>query len=194
MDVLQTLERMVDEEELTPVRWWEKIGMQLPGDTLIRTARASRMDTAVAAWANQVRTLADNVVEGARHVTDDQSMVYTLVEVDKELQLLGKQGQQLQELLATGVAAGYAGHPQFKEVQKAVLGEVPAQVEAAESWLEKVRGDLMAVNPARRTRPLHTWPAGASPPQQVSVYFSVLVLELFSRYFYPYNNNHPESQ
>ncbi len=54
-------------------------------ETLIKSARASRRDTAVAAWATQVLTLSDEVVESARHKIDNQSTDYTLVGVDKEL-------------------------------------------------------------------------------------------------------------
>ncbi len=83
--------------------------------------------------------------------------------------MLSKQGQQVRELLAAGMAAGYAGHAQFKEVQKAVLGEVQAQVEGTESWLKKVRGDLMAANSVQRTRAVDTQPAGVSSLLQISV-------------------------
>jgi hypothetical protein len=121
----------------------------------------------MAACATQVCTLADEVAEGARHVIDDQSTDYTLFEVDEELQLLSKQGQQLQELLIAGEAAGYAGHAQFEEVQKAGLGEV--HVEGAECWLEMVRGDLMAANSVQRTRAADTRPAGASSLLKISV-------------------------
>ncbi len=80
----------------------------------------------MAAWATQACTLADEGVEGARHVINDQGTDYSLVEMEEDLQLLTKQGQQLQELLAAGVAAGSAGHAQFEDVQKAVLKEVSA--------------------------------------------------------------------
>lgn len=66
--------------------------------------------------------------------------------------MLGKQGQQLRELLATRVVAGYTGHPQSEEIQKAVLGKVCAEVKGAESWLGKVRSNLMAANPTWRRR------------------------------------------
>jgi hypothetical protein len=42
-----------------------------------------------------------------------------------------------------------------------VLGEVRAQVEGAESWLEKVRGDLYAATTIRRARAVDTRKAGA---------------------------------
>ncbi len=80
---------MADEEEWTLARRQENIEeVRGPVVTLIRSARASRRDTAVAAWATQVRTLADNMVVDALHVIDDQSMEYTLVEMDEVLQLL----------------------------------------------------------------------------------------------------------
>jgi hypothetical protein len=53
-------------------------------EILIKSPRVSRRVTAVAAWATQVRTVANEVVKSAWHVT--------LVEVGKELQLLSKQG------------------------------------------------------------------------------------------------------
>jgi hypothetical protein len=62
-------------------------------ETLVRSAGASRRNTTVAAWATQMHTLTNEVVEGARHVIDDQSADYTLDEVDEELQLQSKQGQ-----------------------------------------------------------------------------------------------------
>jgi hypothetical protein len=59
---------MAEDEEWTPARRQEKMKeVHAPVETLIRTARASMRDTAIAAWAIQVRTLADKVVEGARH-------------------------------------------------------------------------------------------------------------------------------
>jgi hypothetical protein len=87
---------MADEEEWTLARRQEKIKeAHDPAETLIRSAKASRRDTTMAACATQVRTLFNEVVEGTRHVIDDQSTDYILFEVDKELQLLSKQGQQL---------------------------------------------------------------------------------------------------
>ncbi len=63
-EVLLTLERMADEEKWTPARRQEKIKeVSGPVETLIRSVRAPRRDTVVAAWATQVRTLADEVVE-----------------------------------------------------------------------------------------------------------------------------------
>ncbi len=67
---------------------------------------------------------------------DDQSTDYTLDKVGKELLLMAKHGQQLQELLTTGIEAGFAGHTEFQQVQRSVLGEVRALVYGADSWLE----------------------------------------------------------
>jgi hypothetical protein len=40
-----------------------------------------------------MRTLADEVLEAAKQIIDDQSTDYTLDKVDKELDLLTKRGQ-----------------------------------------------------------------------------------------------------
>jgi hypothetical protein len=80
---------MVDEDEWTLDRRQEKLEEVCgPVETLTRSARASKRDTAVTAWAAQVRTIANEVVEGSRQVIEDQSADYTLEEVDEELQLL----------------------------------------------------------------------------------------------------------
>jgi hypothetical protein len=100
-------------------------------------------------------------------VNDYQSMDYTLDEVDEELQLIAKHGQWLQELLATSREGGFTEHPEFKQAQRSVLGEVQAQVNGAESWLEKVRADLYAAAVAsRRTRAVDTRRAGAEVKAQ----------------------------
>jgi hypothetical protein len=46
-----------------------------PVEALIRSARASRRDTAVAAWATQVSTLANEVVEDARYVITTRTRI-----------------------------------------------------------------------------------------------------------------------
>ncbi len=73
----------------------------------------------------------------AGQVIEGQSTDYTLEEVDEALQLLTKHGQWVGELLAAGGEAGFAGPHEFEQVQRAVLGEVRAQVEGAESWLKR---------------------------------------------------------
>jgi hypothetical protein len=50
--------------------------------------------------------------------------------------MLSKRGQQVRELLETGKKDGFGGHPEFEQVQRAVLGEIQAQVTGAETWLE----------------------------------------------------------
>jgi hypothetical protein len=73
-----------------------------PVETLIRLARATRLDTAGVAWVTQVRTLTNPVVESARQMNDDHSTDYTPDEVDEELQLMTKHRQRLRELLTAG--------------------------------------------------------------------------------------------
>jgi hypothetical protein len=50
-------------------------------------------------------------------------MDYTLDKVDEELQLMAQHGQWLKELVAAGRRDGFAGHPDFEEAQRAVMGE-----------------------------------------------------------------------
>jgi hypothetical protein len=153
-DFICIIERTAAKEEWTLARRQERLQeIRELVETLVRTARATRWDTAVAAWLTQVCSLVDEVLESARQVIDDKSTDYTLDEVDEELQLMAQHGQWMRKLLAASKRDGFAGHPDFEEVQRAVLGEVQAQVMGAESWLEKVRADLYAAAVAiRRTR------------------------------------------
>jgi hypothetical protein len=68
------LEKMADDEEWTPARRRERLEeIRDPVETLIRSARATWQDTSVAAWATQVCTLADEVVE---HQAGDRGPEY----------------------------------------------------------------------------------------------------------------------
>jgi hypothetical protein len=126
-------------------------------ETLVRTARATRRDAADTAWVTHVCSLSDEVLESGRQVIEDQSMDYTLEEVDEELKLLAERSQGIRELLNAGRRDGFAGHPEFEEAQRAVLGEITAQVTGAETWLEKIRNDLyMAAVTTQRTRAVDT--------------------------------------
>jgi hypothetical protein len=67
--------------------------------------------------------------------------------------MLAKRGQQVRDHLEAGRRDGFEGHPEFEQAQRAVLGEVQAQVGRAEVWLEKVRNDLYTAEVAvQRTR------------------------------------------
>jgi hypothetical protein len=107
--------------------------IQEPVEALVRTARATKRDAAVSTWVKRMRALADEVLETAKQIIKDQSTDYTLDEVDEELDMLSKRGQQIRELLETGKKDGFGGHPEFEQVQRAVLGEIQAQVTGAET-------------------------------------------------------------
>jgi hypothetical protein len=93
------------------------------------------------------------VLETAKQIIEDQNEDYTLDKADEELDMLTKRGQQVREHLESGRRDGFDGHPEFKQAQRAVLGEIQAQVTGAETWLEKVRNDLYTAAVAvRRTR------------------------------------------
>jgi uncharacterized 2Fe-2S/4Fe-4S cluster protein (DUF4445 family) len=79
-----------------------------------------------------MRVLADEVLEAAKQIIDDQSEDYTLEEVYEELEMLAKRGQQVRDHLEAGRRDGFEGHPEFEQAQRAVLGEVQAQVGGAE--------------------------------------------------------------
>jgi hypothetical protein len=113
-NILQIVEKMADEEEWSPARRQERLlEIRDPVKTLIRAARATQHDTAVATWATQVRALTDEVVE----VIDNQSMDYTLDKVNKKLQLMAKHGSGHQE----GWDRGDSGSP------ASCLGQATAQ-------------------------------------------------------------------
>jgi hypothetical protein len=71
----------------------------------------------------KVSSVGNKVLKSAQQVIDDQSMDYTLDEVDEELQLMTQHSQQLKELIAAGRRDDFAGHPDFEEAQRAVMGE-----------------------------------------------------------------------
>jgi hypothetical protein len=153
-DVIVIIERQAAKKEWPSARRQERLlKIREPVEALAWTARAARRDTTITAGVTQMCSLADEVLESARQVIDDQSTDYTLDEVDEELELMARRGQRLRELLANGKRDGFTGHPEFEEAQRAVLGEVQAQVTGAEAWLEKVRDALYAATVAtRRTR------------------------------------------
>jgi hypothetical protein len=104
-----------------------------------------------------MRVLADEVLEAAKQIIEDQSKDYTLDELDEELEMLAKRGQLVRDHLEAGRRDGFAGHPEFEQAQRAVLGEVQAKATGAEAWLEKVRNDLYTTRVAvQRTRAVDT--------------------------------------
>jgi hypothetical protein len=139
-DVVIIIEAQAAEEDWPAARRQERLReVREPVKAMVRTARATKRDAAVSAWATQMRSLVDEVLETARQIIDDQSTDYTLDKVDEELGLLARRSQQVRELLKAGRRDGFVGHLEFKEAQRAVLGEIQAQVTGAETWLEKVR-------------------------------------------------------
>ncbi len=105
-----------------------------------------------------MQALVDEVLETTKEIIKDQSIDYTLDEIDEELDMLSKRGQQIRELLETGQKDGLGSHPDFEQTQRAVLGEITAQVTGAETWLEEVRSDLYAaVVTTQRTRAEDTY-------------------------------------
>jgi hypothetical protein len=75
----------------------------------------------------------------------------TFVHIDKKFH------RQVRELLEIGRRDGFSGHPEYEEAQRAVLGEIQAQVTGAETWLEKISNDLYTAAVAtQRTRAVDT--------------------------------------
>jgi hypothetical protein len=184
-DVVVIIEAQVTEEDWPAARRQERLRqVREPVKALVRTARATKRDAAVTVWTDRMRVLADEVLEAAKQIIDDQSEDYILEEVDEELDMLTKRGQQVRDHLEAGRRDGFDGHPEFEQVQRAVLGEVQAQVTGAETWLEKVRNDLYTAAVAtQRTRavdtrrdredletvPVRVLPATQPPSQAASV-------------------------
>ncbi len=182
-DVVVIIEAQAKEEDWPAARRQERLQqVREPVEALVRMARATKRDTAVTAWTDRMRVLADEVLEAAKQIIEDKSEDYTLDEVDEELDMLTKRGQQVRDHLEAGRRDGFEGHPEFKQAQRAVLGEVQAQVTGAETWLEKVRSDLytaaVAVQQTRvvdtrqdrddvETVPVRVLPV-AQPPRQAA--------------------------
>jgi hypothetical protein len=142
-DVVVIIEAQATEEDWPAARRQERLReVREPVEALVRMARATKRDAAVSAWANRMRALADEVPEAAKQILEDQSEDYTLDEVDEELAMLTKRGQQVREHLEAGRRDGFDGHPEFEQAQLAVLGEIQAQVTGVETWLEEVRNNL----------------------------------------------------
>ncbi len=120
-------------------------------------------------WTDRIPVLADEVLEAAKQIIEDQSKDYTLEEVDEELEMLAKRGQLVRDHLEAGRRDGFAGHPEFKQAQRAVLGEVQAKATGVEAWLEKVRNDLYTAGAAvQRTRAVNMR-QGSEEPEAVPV-------------------------
>ncbi len=157
-DVVVIIEAQAKEENWPAARRQERLQqIREPVEALVRTAKATKRDAAVTIWTERMRVLADEVLEAAKTIIDDQSEDYTLEEVDEELAMLAKRGQQVRDHLEAGRRDGFEGHPEFEQAQRAVLGEVQAQVTGAEVWLEKVRNDLYVAEVAvQQTRAVDT--------------------------------------
>jgi hypothetical protein len=139
--VVVIIEAQAKEESWPAARRQERLQqIREPVEALVRTARATKRDAAVTAWTDRMRVLADEVLEAAKQIIEDQSEDYTLEEADEELEMLAKQGQLVRDHLEAGRRDGFAGHPGFEQAQQAVLGEVQATAADAEAWLEKVSG------------------------------------------------------
>ncbi len=52
-----------------------------------------------------MQVLADDVLEAAKQIIEDQSEDYTMEEVDEELEMLAKRGQQVRDHLEGGMAS-----------------------------------------------------------------------------------------
>jgi hypothetical protein len=121
-DVVVIIEKQAVNKDLPSAGREERLQeIREPVETLVRTARATSQVAAVPAWVTQVRSLADEVLESARLIIEDQSTDYTLEEMDEELELLARRGQQIRELLDTSRRDGFAGYLEFEEAQRAVV-------------------------------------------------------------------------
>jgi hypothetical protein len=72
------------EEDWPAARRQERLReIQEPVEALVRTARATKRDAAVSTWVKRMRALADEVLETAKQIIEDQSTDYTLDEVER---------------------------------------------------------------------------------------------------------------
>jgi hypothetical protein len=121
-DVVLIIKAQATEEDWPAARRQERLReVRELVEALVRTAWATKRGAAVSAWTNQMRTLADEVLESTKQIIEDQSEDYTLDKVDEELDMLVKPGQQVREHLESGRRDGFDGHPEFEQVQRGCL-------------------------------------------------------------------------
>jgi hypothetical protein len=65
--------------------------------SLIMRARGARKDAAIITWANQVADAAEETRISAKGILEENSTNYTMEELNDELEMLHKRGQQLGE-------------------------------------------------------------------------------------------------
>ncbi len=86
-DVVVIVEAQAKEENWPAARRQERLQqIREPVEALVRTARATKQDVAVTVWTDRMRVLADEVLEAAKQIIENQSEDYTLEEADEELE------------------------------------------------------------------------------------------------------------
>jgi hypothetical protein len=115
-----------------------------PVEDLLHRAKSSWKDAAIAAWVNQVRVVADEALMTVKMIMEVKSLDYTLEEIEDELRMASKRGQQLGEFLASAILAGFSEHPKFEEIKRVILEQVMSVMEEAEDWLTNIKKAYLA--------------------------------------------------
>jgi hemerythrin superfamily protein len=76
---------------------------------LLQQAMKGRRSAAIAEWIPEVRKIMQDAQERAEEILYEKSTDYKMEELDFFMQEFEVWSQQLDELLVTGAAAGYAG-------------------------------------------------------------------------------------
>jgi hypothetical protein len=81
-DVVVIIKAQAKEENWPAARRQERLQqIREPVQAFVRTAKATNRVAAVTVWTDRIRVLADEVLEAAKQIIDDQSEDYTLEEV-----------------------------------------------------------------------------------------------------------------
>jgi hypothetical protein len=84
-------------------------------EQLLKRATEGRRAAAIAEWTRKVREIVPDARERAEEILEEKSTDYTLKEVDFFMQEFGTWSRQLDKLLVTGAAAGYAGQATYEK-------------------------------------------------------------------------------
>jgi hypothetical protein len=112
-----------------------------PVQELLKRAMESRRAAAIAKWTREVHKILPDAQEWAEEILEEKCTDYTLKEMDFFMQEFGTWNRQLNKLLVTGAAAGYAGQAAYEE-ESEELQETQHRMRQAQEWLSAIKSTL----------------------------------------------------
>jgi fructose-1-phosphate kinase PfkB-like protein len=111
-------------EEWTAERRDQTLGEKRgPVQELLKRATDGLRAAAITEWIREVREIVPDAREQAEEIIEEKSTDYTRKEVDFFMQEFGAWSQQLDKLLVTGAAAGYAGQAAYEKESRELPGD-----------------------------------------------------------------------